>query len=214
MHLKLGLPWRIATVGIVLVSLAAGCPTSPMHDECLSMESIYEIGSVQYSPRLDRAGFRRSESQGKTNNLLRSSGTYLSALTIWRKAGVPVYFVTTRARLPEAYLTRDWLVGIVVDVPEYVRYLRDHGARVPHRLLEGPDGRWLRSVRPDISEVDCAGTGFVKIMRWEYGSDDVMAFSRWDFETNSLRRLMFGPRYCSPLGVDVDHQGQWDPVPQ
>lgn len=212
MHFQRGFAWSNATAGIVLMSLVAGCPAARMHHECLSMEDIYEIASVQYSPRLDKVGFRKSEFQVKTNSLPRSSGTYLSVLTIWRKDGVPVHFVTTRARLP-GYLSGDWLMGIVMDVPEYVRYLRNHDARVPHKLLEGPDGGWLSYVRPDFSEVDRDGTGSVTITRWEYGVDDVMAFSRWDFETNSLRRLMYGARYCSPLGIAIDQQEQWDLYP-
>jgi hypothetical protein len=134
---------------------------------------------------------------------------YVSRLSLWRQDSVPVYFVTRKALLPESYLRVTYIDGIMIQVPEYIAYLRDHGARVPGQLLEGPDGAWLRKVRPLLRSMDEQGNGYVVVSLFEYGPDDVLSFVRMEFKSGALIRFMFGPRYATERGSAIDETATW-----
>jgi hypothetical protein len=147
-----------------------------------------------------------------TNELPKSAGYYVSVFSRWRRDGTPVVFTTKRAILPESHLTHHCLVGVHVSVPEYLVYLKTNGVRIPERLTEGPNGSWRRRLRPDFDEMDGSGTGNLLITRWEYGPDDVGAYCRMEYKSGVMQHLTLGRYYMSEQGVDVDRDGNWEPV--
>jgi len=207
------LAWRLSLFLQVAVmsAISTGCPSQSQRSECVTLDQILAIADNPYSPKLSEAGFRVTEWSSQTNQIGAAQGSYLSTFWIWRREGVPVYFVTQSAWLPERYLCVVYLAGVVVSVPEYNEYLKQHRVDVPQELRDGPKGEWITRVRPDWERIDDKGTGHIQIARHEYGPNDVRAYRRMDFELGVLRRLMLGARYMPPQGAAVDSLRQWFP---